>query len=585
MQSSQGPSGAIAACTTGARPAAACRWVLRARRVIGAGLAATAVSLAPAHAQSPCTTPLGSSESVVRFLTQATFGPSKAEICRLAARIEAEGSEHDGFEAWIDDQLSLPVTPLADHFDPDSSNGQHALARRFAWYEAAVGAPDQLRQRLAFALSEIFVVSDKDGTLFRRDGQVGLQRYYNGLLERAFGDYRSLIGQVTFDPVMGHYLTVVRSQAARGVDGAQPDENYAREILQLMSVGLDLIRPNGEPRLDRDGNRIPTFDQDTILAFARAFTGLNYDLGTADDDPCRGWGGRGTDFTRPMVLCERFHDAGEKHLLDVSARSAVLPAGQGAERDIADALDNIAAHPNVPPFLARRLIERFVTSNPSPAYVRRVAEAFMASGGQLGATVKAILLDDEARSARGAARSYAGKMREPALLVTGLWRAFDGSLAGLDPRQGGIELFGQSPQGAPSVFNFFQPEFQPAIDTSGERLPTYIRDAGLYAPELQVMTELATIQAHNDLRLLIHGNAARVPLVLEEELALQREGADALIGHLDQLLLAGTLSDGLREALVQVLASQAASRDWPVRQRLYDALYLILTSPEFAVQR
>ncbi|MCB1889899.1 MAG: DUF1800 domain-containing protein [Rhodocyclaceae bacterium] len=538
-----------------------------------------------AQAQSACTVPLASSESIVRFLTQATFGPSKDEICRLARLVAREGSEAEGFEAWIDEQLRLPVTPLADHFDPDSGNLQHARARRFAWYEAAVGAPDQLRQRLAFALSEIFVVSDKDGTLSRRDGQVGLQRYYNMLLKGAFGDYRSLIGEVSVDPVMGHYLSVVRSQAATAADGPQPDENYAREILQLMSIGLDMLRPNGEPRLDRDGNRIPTFDQDTILAFARAFTGLNYDLGEPDDNPCRGWGGRGTDFTRPMVLCERYHDADEKHLLAASDRSAVLPAGQGAARDIEDALDNIAAHPNVAPFLSRRLIERFVTSNPSPAYVRRVADAFNASGGRLGATVRAILLDDEARSERIANRSYAGKMREPVLLVTGLWRAFGGSLAGLDPRVAAIEPFGQAPQGSPSVFNFFQPEFQPAIDTTGERLPAHILSDGLYAPELQVMTELATIQTHNDLRLLIHGNAARVPLAFDDELALQRQGAGPLVDHLDQLLLAGTLSDALRLALLEILESPASNRDWPVRQRLYDALYLVVTSPEFAVQR
>ncbi|MCB1929215.1 MAG: DUF1800 family protein [Rhodocyclaceae bacterium] len=547
--------------------------------------ATLAAGITSVHAQSACDGPLAASGAVVRFLTQATFGPTREDICALARMVEREGSEAEAFEAWIDQQLRMPATPLADHFDPDSGNYQHSLSRRLAWFEAAVGAPDQLRQRLAFALSELFVVSEKDGTLSRREGQVGLQRYYNMLLAHAFGDYRALIERVTFDPVMGHYLTVVRSQAATGPDGAQPDENYAREILQLMSIGLDLLRPNGQPRLDRDGNRIPTFDQDTILAFARAFTGLNYDLGEVDDNPCRGWAGRGTDFTRPMVLCDRFHDHGEKRLLAESSSAAIIPAGQGAERDIRDALDNIAGHPNVSPFLARRLIERFVTSNPSPAYIRRVADAFDNSGGNLGATVKAVLLDDEARSERVADRDYAGKMREPLLLVTGLWRAFDGSLEGLDPRIARIEPFGQSPQASPSVFNFFQPEYQPAIDTSAVRLPAYIEDSGLYAPEMQVMTELATIQTHNDLRVLIHGNASQVPLALDDELAMLRRTPEELVSHLDQLLLAGTMSEALHTAIARVIESPATNSEWPLRQRLYDILYLIVTSPEFAVQR
>lgn len=567
-----------------ARPRARCADTLR--RLASHCAAVAALLLAPtiAQAQDACATPLANSGSISRFLSQASFGPSKAALCELAGLIRRKGSERAGFEAWIDAQLRMPVTPLQDHFDPDSGNDRHSLARKFAWYEAAVGAPDQLRQRMAFALSEIFVVSEHDGALYRKDGQVGLQRYHNMLLAHAFGDYRDLLGAVTLDPVMGHYLTVVRSRAATDPNGPQPDENYAREVLQLMSIGLDMLRINGEPRLDSAGNRIPTFDQDTILGLARAFTGLNYDLGTLDDTPCRGWDGKGTDFLRPMVACERYHDQGEKRLLAASARSAVLPAGQGAEADLRDALDNIAAHPNVAPFMARRLIERFVTSNPSPAYVRRVAEAFNASGGALGLTVKAVLLDDEARSESLAERPYAGKMREPVVLVTSLWRAFDGTLTGLDPRTARFEPFGQSPQGSPSVFNFFQPEYQPAIDTSGVRLPRHIQATGLHAPELQVMTELATLQAHNTLRTLIEGNAAIVPLKLDDELALLKSAPQALLQHLDQLLLAGTMSDGLRASLQAVIDSPAPLREWPHAQRLRDILYLIVTSPEFAVQ-
>ena len=569
-------------------------------------------------------------KAAARFLTQASFGPDGDSLQRV---------QDLGLDGWIAEQSALPASPqksvieqqIAAQVLIDPRNAPFYRPYRIErWFSTAVNGADQLRQRMAFALSQVLVLSDVGGL---SNHPISVADYHDLLANHAFGNYRDLLKAVTYNPAMAIFLSHLRNQKTDwtlGDDGdlepglISPDENYAREVMQLFSIGLIERNLDFSP-LMVGGATVPTYTQDLVTQTAKVMTGLAFPCtgpavvqGITINRNCGFTSGIERQFSTsvfvsnpgryavpgnvtalahpdtygPLVCYPRYADTGRsatsgnsyavlpapndrKVLLGgveigpsaVACHSGTPSGDQQACIDYCDdqvdtLIETLFQHPNVAPFMARQLIQRFVTSNPSPAYVRRVADAFNASGGRLGATVRAILLDDEARSERIANRSYAGKMREPVLLVTGLWRAFGGSLAGLDPRVAAIEPFGQAPQGSPSVFNFFQPEFQPAIDTTGERLPAHILSDGLYAPELQVMTELATIQTHNDLRLLIHGNAARVPLAFDDELALQRQGAGPLVDHLDQLLLAGTLSDALRLALLEILESPASNRDW-----------------------
>ena len=279
--------------------------------------------------------------------------------------------------------------------------------------------PDQLRQRLAFAWSQIFVVSDIDYVL--ANSKYGMANFYDTLARFADGNFRTLLEQVTLHPVMGIYLSMVRNEKANPALNIRPDENYAREILQLFTIGLHELNADGSVRRDGAGRPIATFDQATIEEFAKVFTGWNYDGVRSWTDTNVGTESR----VLPMVPNEDFHDTSTKQLLG----GQTLPAGQGAYADLTGALDNIFAHPNVGPFVSRLLIQRLVTSNPSSGYVGRVAAVFNDNGagtrGDLRATVRALLLDDEARNGSQNLPETFGKIKEPSMRLTNLWRALD----------------------------------------------------------------------------------------------------------------------------------------------------------------
>src|SRR5258705_4684635 len=345
--------------------------------------------------------PPASQEQAARFLTRATFGPSPADIDKLAVI---------GYTAWFAEQVHAPASlerPTVEAWragDPNTSQDQ----RLMMWWRNAIQRTDQLRQRAAFALSEIFVVSDVAGTL--RDDPVGTAEYYDILVRDALGNYRTLLEDVTKSPAMGKYLSMLKNQKADPAHNIRPDENYAREALQLFSIGLDQLNPDGTPALDAGGERIPTYDQSVVEGFAATYTGWDYAGATNWDWPQENY--------RPMEPWEDYHETAAKTVLD----GVVLPAGNTAQQDLTAALDLIFAHPNVGPFIARRLIQLLVTSNPSPAYVGRVAAVFADDGtgvrGNLLAVFKAILLDTDAVNGAADHPDTFGKLREPILRLT-----------------------------------------------------------------------------------------------------------------------------------------------------------------------
>ena len=504
-----------------------------------------------------------------QFLNQSSFGATPAEAQNV---INLE------FEAWIDQQMqevaSLQLPYLRSLPRPPVLGQLHA-DRVDIWFRNVIDGQDQLRQRVAFALSEIMVVSQL-GAL--TEAPYSVADYHDQLALNAFGNYRDLLNVVTLHPAMGVYLSMLGNQKPDPVLNIRPDENYARELMQLFSIGLVELNPDGTVKRDSSGQPIPTYDQAVIEGFAHVFTGWNYAGAPSFEEARR----NDNNQTVPMQLYPDFHDTGSKTLLD----GVTIPPGQTGDEDLKAALDNIFNHPNVGPFIAIRLIQRLVASNPSPGYVQRVATVFNNNGfgvrGDLAAVIKAILLDPEARPA--IPMEIDGKLKEPILRLTQLWRAYDAaSQSGSFPLAPAYIIFGQGPLQSPSVFNFFSPSFAPA----GE-----IRNSGLVAPELQIATEYQnTFITNYFFTLAFNWNSeAAAPgeddvlIDISDEIAIA-DDSSALVDMVADKLLGGQISATLRAEASQMVDQVRTFAPGNNAVLAAEAIYFIVTSPEFAYQR
>ena len=508
-----------------------------------------------------------------RFLAQTTFGPGYDEIAALAASGDYNG--------WLERQFNLPAsTTLA--YVRANSNGSGRNAIHDIWWNHALGGEDQLRQRVAFALSQIFVVSDLDFLL--GNNQYGMASYYDMLISNAFGNYRDLLKGVTLHPVMGVYLSMVRNEKANRELNIRPDENYAREVLQLFSIGLHKLNIRGEaiPL----GVPEPAYTQQQVEEFARVFTGWDY-------PNSNGW----TDnnfgqefFLSPMVPVEDFHDKGSKQLLS----GTVLPAGQSAAQDLEDALDNIFFHPNVGPFISKLLIQRLVTSNPRPGYIERVATVFNDNGlgerGDLQAVVRAIVLDEEARNGHRSDANF-GKIREPLIKLAHFFRALDGTPG---PQAGGKhssasfpmerldEMMNQAVMRSKSVFNFYQPDHPVSAGSD------------LLAPEMQILTESALSLTHNNYHHQIYrfttrddlsDDNPRVTLInLEPLVSIAANGAN-LVDWLNLVFFSGEMPASTATILLDHINTISGGSDAGRFARVEDALFLMTAAPASNLQR
>ena len=501
-----------------------------------------------------------------QFLNQATFGATEAEAQRLMSM---------GIEPWINEQLQQPTSLQLPHLlslPRPQFLGELQPDRIDIWFRNALAGGDQLRQRVAFALSEILVVSQ----LSALNGLTySLGDYYDILARNAFGNYRDLMEQVTLHPSMGIYLSMLGNEKPNSALNIRPDENYARELMQLFSIGLVELNIDGTQVFDNQGVPVPTYDQAVIEAFAHVFTGWNF-AGAPSFEQARG---NDINQTQPMQLYPGFHDTGEKIVLN----GTIIPAGQTGQQDLTAALDNVFNHPNVGPFIAIRLIQRLVNSNPSPGYVQRVATVFNDNGagirGDLGAVVKAILLDDEARPEM--AMEIDGKVKEPLLRLTQLWRAYDATSAtGRYPIAFAQFFFGQGPLQAPSVFNFFSPFYAP---------PGEIRDSSLVAPELGIATEYQNTLVTNYMfyqALALTSEATDlqpddVYIIIDDEMAIAAD-TDALVDMVADKLLAGRISQTLSDE-IKGMVNRFDTADAAIR--VGEVIYFITSSPEYAYQR
>lgn len=558
---------------------------------------------APAPAPSPPPAPAvekpATRAEAARFLAQATFGPVDADIDRLM---------DIGYAAWIDEQFSrAPAQTHRAHWEARdveikavnaaNSAGQNEFFESF-WKQAVTG-PDQLRQRMAFALSQIMVISMVDGTV--GDNPRAVAAYLDLLADKGLGTYRDLLESVSRHPMMGVYLSHLRNQKADARTGRVPDENYAREVMQLFSIGLVELNEDGSVRTGAGGAALETYGPADISGLAKVFTGWSWACPDWPDNNCffSGSANGNSDSDRAFKLMlgyPQYHSTESKVFLGttVAAQGTADPTAS-----LTAALNRLAAHPNVGPFIGRQLIQRFVTSNPSPAYVAAVARAFADNGsglrGDLKAVLKAVLMHPEARRVTDSS----GKVREPVLRLAAFLRAFphtsdSGAFKVGNTDNPGTQL-GQSALRSPSVFNFYRPGFvAPGTQTAAR---------GLVAPELQIASETTAAGYVNYMRDNVSagtGITAGAPFNRRDiqpnfsaELALATDPA-ALVERVTTRLTYGAAGATLKAEIVAAVGSIAipvlntggtnqAAIDTAKRNRVNTAILLTLASPEFVV--
>lgn len=571
----------------------------------------------------PATTPpvavISNEKDAVRLLTQATFGPTDESVEELL---------NMGGEAWFDEQINLPFSSWThlrrnswieevDQID-SNSNGKDWLVELFS--ETAQNSPDQLRHRVTYALSQLLVIS-RNTDLGHRE--IVFTDYWDTLGNHAFGNFRDLLESVTLHPTMGHYLGMLGNIKGDPENNIRPDENYAREIMQLFTIGLSELNQDGSIKRDNDGNAIETYDQETITQYAAALTGWYYDVRGHEVHPSTFFGGSIHGFPmswgvgiKPMIAYDRIHQKTEKRLL----RGYYIPPGGNAEDALQTVLESLFNHPNLAPFFSMHLIRQLVTSNPTPAYVARVSAVFNNNGqgvrGDIGATVKAVLFDPEARQPDTNNIPLYGKVKEPALFITHLNRLFKTTLlspetvspSDINGTHKWTRMAGEPSQKAlyaESVFNFFRPDYSPV----GE-----ITSMNLVAPEMQIITEASAVNDVEMFRWITSREVwewdiknGRDP----DQFALgwdfskldhlwETQGYEAVVDYLDLYLTGNNMSPQYKSALLDLstnsdywMAFDGADPSWSDtftdrmerHQFLEKLLYLIITTPEFRVQK
>ena len=585
---------------------------------------------------------------VERLLSQATFGATDSLITAVKTK---------GIGPWIDEQMNVALTPQSLMLPYVKASDDWLVVRAIAaglpddrtplfeslaggwWIQAAAGR-DQLRQRVAFALSEIFVVSVANSTV--RNRHYGTADYYDMLARNAFGNFRTLLEDVTLHPIMANYLSMIKNQKYDPATGVSPDENYAREVMQLFTIGLVQLHPDGTLKLSATGQPTATYDNGHITELAKVFTGWSYSKaqangaqflsqwnndGTITDNNNFNYGGGlpygQAAFYNPLKMFQTRHDTGVKNIVN----GVSIPANQSGDLDLDNAMDALFNHPNTPSFIARRLIQRLVTSNPSRGYVYRVANKFVNNGsgvrGDLGAVVRAILTDYEARSQTLTDQASYGKQREPMIAFLHLYRAMGGTsgtgvqffdtntiaansspayavsgfpagtrLILIRPSNTVNQSLPQSPINAPSVFNWFDPDYT---------FPGEIQSNGLVAPEFQITNETNAVTNPNYFYGLIYnlpaggsnpgpqpsniaganGNYTKLSISLTAATsAFTSGGATGLVDFYDRLFCSHQLSTDTRNAIITAVNGITDNTE-----KVRTALYLVINSPDYLIQR
>jgi hypothetical protein len=516
--------------------------------------------------------------AAVRFLEQSTFGPNDAQLSAV---------ETGGMESFLTAQFQAPTSDVNYPIPPPGMNTLDPLYPVF--FQNALNAQagsDQLRQRVMFALNQIWVVSNN------KVGQPEIYvPYLRVLTGDAFGNYRTLMEDVTLNPAMGIYLDMVNNAKPDLANGIHANENYAREFMQLFTIGPNLLNPDGTPQI-QNGAFVPTYAQADIQALARAFTGWTY-AAVAPATNCAQYPNYNRNGGSPMVPCDAYHDVAAKTILGVT-----LNAGQSTQQDLKGALDTIFMHKNLPPFVARRMIQHLVTSNPSPLYVTNVANAFKTGAftskgvtfgdstrGNMQALIAAVLLDPEARRGDDPATENPldGHLREPVLFTTNVLRAFHGTTdANNNIVYVALDMGGEFLFNSGSVFNFFSPLYNiPDADfTTPPASP-------LSGPEFQIFTSASSLTRVNDIKgaffnSSVDGSSTHIDLSAYASIAGNDGDLGTMVDAMNLQLLHGTMIGPMRQAILTAVSAVPSSDPMG---RAQTAAYLIVSSSQYQIQR
>jgi len=544
---------------------------------------------------------LGQYYESARFLSQATLGKRPTDILYLPAV---------GPDEWITLQMNMPINSMLQAIEDkkdevfqyrssigyspeDAETELDDYTFNMAWFDQASSAPDQLRHKVALALSEILVISNNSSL---RERGAGVADFYDIFLNEAFGNYRDILRQVTLHPAMGFYLSHYNNPRADPELGTHPDENYAREVMQLFSIGLYDLNQDGSRALDDEGDFIPSYTQDDVKEFAKVFTGLGAgavaDHITWADEPYFGLYFGAVDYTVPMVMYDEYHEPGPKFLLN----NFQLNGNQDGMTEVVAAVDHLFNHPNVAPFICRQLIQRLVKSNPSPGYISRISAIFNNNGqgvrGDMAAIVRAILMDDEARNCSLINHPTNGKLKEPIVKYLEYYRAFNFNNPvgySFNPGFNFLEETDQFPMFSPSVFNFFTPDYQPNGPISEE---------GLVAPEFQILQTRTSVGFINWAHIWSQGGYpywhweefAELPMLDITDLRKMARDPEVLINYYDLVFVNGQMSASTREIISDALYTFYVDDSDPddyyyLEYRAELGLYLTLISPDYNILR
>lgn len=566
-----------------------------------------------------------------QFLSQATFGPTVNDAEALAARILELGHKQ-ALEEWIDNQFassatshfSLMRTMMQDDGIDTTDGGDHRSDhgadeyKYHVWWHSALTANDQLRQRMAWALAQIFVINednfdlnDDEQDAFGEPRYFGPVHYYDMLVNNAFRDYPRLLREVSVHPVMGDFLSHVNNPKADPSRQRFPDENYAREIMQLFSIGLHEMNPDGSFKRDGSGELIDTYSNETIKEMARVFTGWHYaNERFGRNDPV---------WSRAMVNDNSEHDTESKDLTTLS-NGIVLPGGQSASQELDSVISILSTHPNTAPFISRQLIQRFVMSNPSSAYVAEIANIFTSSGGDFRAVIKAILLSDHnlnnytftVRQNRRTQKIIAveifnggterTRVIEPILRFSAFLRLFEASSNYTNGRLALPNLngdFKQGPYESPTVFNFYTPDYQPPGAIT-EYVPEDVVNNTLYAPEFQIMDTTSVIDMADTFRRYVreadddgvyyrlHNDQRRELNVLVDfapwESMLLSSGVRVFFDRLNTYLCGGNVNFNFLRTLYGITRTEARNRGTVAKDITEGSILAMVESPECIVR-
>ncbi len=510
---------------------------------------ATGLAMPVILAQSP--TP----RAAARFLDQATWGPTAGSIDSVI---------QDGIDTWLAGQFNLPASsylPNQAILNTQGKSNNNLAPVQAAFFQNAVTAGDQLRSRVAFILSQIWVVSATSGV----PNAYAYPPYWSIFENGAFGNYRDLIKAVTLSPAMGKFLNMANNNKANPSKGTAANENYARELMQLFTLGLTQLNMNGTPVLDSNMNPVPTYDQTVVVNMAKVLTGWTYPTApgaTAKVNNPEYYAGQ-------MIPVESEHDTTAKTIFG----NVTIPAGHTAEQDLDSLLDALMAQPTMAPFVSQQLIEHMVTSNPSQAYIQRIAQVFENDGtgtrGNLQAVITAILTDPEARagdSSPSAVTSNFGHLREPILFLSDVLRGLNATVAASNGANSATTNMSEELFYEPSVFSYFSPQSR-TIN-------------GLYGPEFQIYTTQTAVNRADTINTLLYGTMPGVRLDLSpfEVYAQTSYDIDSLVGYIARIFLHNNMSTQLQNA-----ATAAASAATTPLTRVQAALYVVLTSSECQV--